>query len=263
MEGQGRYKLQYQQQHQQQQQQHILSYQQSTPVPHRQTDSSTQTSSSSRIRSEHALLDSPAILNQMLAQCRTVKLPKMRGQDMKRELAAHINAYNKLLLRMPALMDTEGVSVRPHLLWKHMLALSADDKVQFGQLTSEGLRSMSPEMSKELPAVPSWLPPGKLASQLNCEAQFVLMWARLWKHALQLPGASAAVFSDTAGISQVLDNYLSEHNCPPSPHVLMSTYLKVPVDIGWRGRKFRHVACCEALPPPRRQGRGQQLQAQP
>ena len=230
MEGQGRYKLQYQQQHQQQQQQHILSYQQSTPVPHRQTDSSTQTSSSSRIRSEYALLDSPAILNQMLAQCRTVKLPKMRGQDMKRELAAHINAYNKLLLRMPALMATEGVSVRPHMLWKHMLALSADDKVQFGQLTSEGLRSMSPEMSKELPAVPSWLPPGKLASQLNCQAQFVLMWARLWKDALKLPGAPAAVFSDTAGISQALDNYLSEHNCPPSPHVLMSAYLKVPVD---------------------------------
>ena len=163
----------------------------------------------------------------MLARCRTTKLPKLSKETGRDALEAHIRAYDEMLLGMPARMNMKGDYVRPHLIRKHMLAAAATVDVVFRRLTMAGLRSMTPDMCKALLEVPSWLPPKKLSGQLQCKVEYLAMWACLWKDALELDGAAWAVFNDTESIKGVLEQYLREHNYPPSPYVLMRKYLKV------------------------------------
>lgn len=155
----------------------------------------------------------------------------MGGSPGKDKLQAHINAYDKMLLGMPGLMKMKGDYVRPHLIRKHMLALSTYSAITYGQLTMEGLRSMTPDMCQALLEVPSWLAPRKLAYQLQCKPELMSMWVCLWKDALELGGAADAVFNDAAGIRRILDVYISDHGYPPSPYVLMRKYLSVPDDV--------------------------------
>ena len=75
----------------------------------------------------------------MLTQCRNTRLPKLHGQQGEDKLAAHIKAYNNMLLGMPTQMAMKGAYVRPHLVRKHMLAEAAGCNQLFARLTFEGL----------------------------------------------------------------------------------------------------------------------------
>ena len=164
----------------------------------------------------------------MLARCRAAKLPILSRSTDVAKLEAHVRMYDKLLLGMPTLMNMQREHVRPHLIRKHMLAATAGSVICVSILKIAGLRCMAPDMCQALLEIPSWLPPRKLAAQLQCKPELLSMWFCLWKDALELDGALAALFNDAHGIRQVLDQYVLTHGYPPSPYTLMRAYLKVP-----------------------------------
>lgn len=175
-------------------------------------------------RHKFVLLGSAATLDRLLADCRAVKLPKI-SHDLS-SIDAHLHAYSKMLLGMAPAMPVTGNSVMPHLIWKHMLAAIARAKVSLTTVTAAQLQSIAPDFM--LPELPSWLHVRKLAGQVNCPVQLLSMWTCLWRDALELDGASDAVFQNAAGILVVLKKYISEHGLPPSPQELMREYLTLP-----------------------------------
>jgi hypothetical protein len=166
----------------------------------------------------------------MLAQCRTARLPAIIGEAGSETLERHIKAYDKMLLGMPAAMNMKGDQVRPHLIRKHMLAVSAGTNIMFTRPTLAVMRSMAPDMCHAQRGIPRWFTSKTLAFQLQCDPQFMYMWACLWKDALEHPGAREAVFADTAGIKTTLAMYMAHHPYPPSPYVLMAEHLRIPND---------------------------------
>jgi hypothetical protein len=173
-------------------------------------------------------LDSPVILDRMLAACRAAKLPKMSSPI--RNLEVHLKAFDNMLLGMPTAMQMKGDDIRPHLIWKHMLAATAEASVTLSNVSVTLLGSIGPDFCNALKAIPSWLLPRKLAGQVGCPVEFLSMWICLWKDILELEGAADAVFRDTLGIKRILEEHLGKHGYPPSPYELMCDYLKVPED---------------------------------
>ena len=119
-----------------------------------------------------------------------------------------------------------GSYVRPHLVRKHMLCFAADREaagqpVDFSKMTMGQLKRLSPDMSEFLKEVPTQLPPHKLSAQLHCPAEYVSMWACLWKQALAEPGAFQFVMANAEMLSESVYSYKDMHGISPSPRVLL------------------------------------------
>ena len=96
--------------------------------------------------------DSTVTLDQMLAKCKATKLPEMSHPINNFE--AHVSAYEGMLLGMPRTMNMIGGFVRPHLIWTHMLAATADVRLDLSRLKNAQLRSIATHL--EMPPVPSF-----------------------------------------------------------------------------------------------------------
>ena len=170
----------------------------------------------------YVLRGSTAILDRMLATCKATQLPELHRAI--EHIDDHISAYEALLLNMPPTMNMIGGSVRPHLIWKHMLAAVAKANLSLNSLRAAQLQSIATQF--EMPDVPSFLTPQKLAGQVSCDVPLLLpMWLCLWKDAMELEGAFDAVFQETDAIKQFAIAYMNEHEGGLIPHALMHKYL--------------------------------------
>ena len=147
----------------------------------------------------------------MLAECRAAKLPEISVS--RTHLEAHLNAYDKLLLGMPARMRLNSGSARLHISWKHMLAVTAGASVRLSQASATLLKSIAPALSQSPLVFPSvLLMPCKLAGQVRCPVQCLIMWA----------------FQDTDSVTNLYE-FLRCKGYRPSPHQLMQECLLLPV----------------------------------
>jgi hypothetical protein len=164
----------------------------------------------------------------MLLKFREISQPDMIGSPFPRLLTQCIIDYDQVLLGMPSAMGMNRGTVRRHLVWKRMLAASADGQIKFGQMAPADIERMSCDgAGYSSSKLPSWLPHGKLASQIQCPAELLLMWASLWGDALELDGAASAIFNDAQSLTRMLKQYLTCYSHPPSPRSLMQHHLGI------------------------------------
>lgn len=152
----------------------------------------------------------------------------MTGSSPQMTLSATITAYNRVLLDMPEALCMTQSSLRRHLVWKRMLAASDDGQIKFSELTPYDAGHMCSDGDEA--NIPSWLSVGRLAAQLKCPPGLLFMWASLWRDALELKGAAAAIFQKTAGMRLMLNQYLGSHSHPPSPRSLLQHHLQIAGD---------------------------------
>ena len=145
----------------------------------------------------------------MLAECRAAKLPEI--SISRTHLEAHLNAYDKKLLGMPARMRLNRGSARPYISWKHMLAVTVGASVRLSQASATLLKSIAPALSQSPLVFPSvLLTPCK--GQGRCPVQCLITWA----------------FQDTDSITQLYE-FLRCKGYRLSPHQLMQECLLLPV----------------------------------
>ena len=144
------------------------------------------------------------------------------------ELDVIISDYDRVLLSMPVALCMNQSSVRRHLVWKRMLAASADGLFKINQLARHHAERMSchGDTAHEHIVLPCWLSLNGLARQINCPPLLLFMWAVKWRRVLTVAGTVNAMKEDAAGVARALNVYMGEHCHPPSPHRLLQFYME-------------------------------------
>jgi hypothetical protein len=147
-------------------------------------------------------------------------------KQMPNDIFEHLVWYEAWLDTLPSKCMLGGTYVRPHIVRKHMLCFAADRKadgfpVDFSKMNMAQLKRLSPDVSDLLSEVPTMLTPFKLSRLISTPAEYMSMWACLWKGALAVPGAFEFIMLNGHLLLECLTAYKAQHRISPSPRVLV------------------------------------------
>lgn len=138
----------------------------------------------------------------------------------------HLSWYAAWLDTLPSKCMLGGTCGQPHLIRKHMLChcasrTAAGFPLNVRLMSWDQLGRLSPDMSELMSKLPSQLTPKQFVGQARTPAPYISTWARLWKEALETPGAFDFVMVNEALLRKCLLCYQAQHGISPSPRLLV------------------------------------------